>query len=62
MCRNVEWGMETEYKYIGVKDESIAEGRRKTTCTKGRDLNHAMKEIMRKLKLICEWNIYSYFI
>ena len=54
MCRNVEWGMETEYKYIGVKDESIAEGRRKTTCTKGKDLNHAMKEIMRKLKLICE--------
>ena len=44
--------METEYKFIGVKDDSIAKGRRKTTCPKGRDINHEMKEIVRKLKMI----------
>jgi len=48
--------METEYKYIGFKDDTIAEGRRKTTCIKGKDLNHQMKEIMIKLKLI-DWLI-----
>ena len=52
MCRSVEWGIETEYKFIGVKDERIAEGRRKTNCPLGRDLNHEMKEIVRKTKII----------
>jgi len=52
MCRSVEWGIETEYKFIGVKDERIAEGRRKTNCPSGRDLNHEMKEIVRKTKII----------
>jgi len=47
--------METEYKYIGVIDNTISEGRRKTTCVKGKELNHQMKEIIRKLKLIGEW-------
>ena len=52
MCISVEWGIETEYKFIGVKDERIAEGRRKTKCPLGRDLNHEMKEILRKTKII----------
>ena len=52
MCRSVEWGMENEYKYIGVIDATIFEGRKKTTCFKGKELNHQMKEIIRKLKLI----------
>jgi len=52
MCKSVEWGIETEYKFIGIKDDSIAEGRRKTNCPQGKDLNHEMKEIIRKIKMI----------
>jgi hypothetical protein len=48
MCRSVEWGMETEYKFIGSKD---GEGRKKTNCVKGRELNLELKEIIRKLKI-----------
>ena len=52
MCKSVEWGIETEYKFIGIKDDLIAEGRRKTNCPQGKDLNHEMKEIIRKIKMI----------
>ena len=31
MCRSVEWGIETEYKFIGVKDERITEGKKRLT-------------------------------
>jgi hypothetical protein len=52
MCRSVEWGIETEYKFIGIRDDNIAEGRRKTTCVEGRDLNHEMKEIIKRIKVL----------
>ena len=51
MCRSVEWGMETEYKYIGIKKDLTGLGRKKTECKKGKELNHDMKDIMRYLKM-----------
>ena len=45
--------METEYKFIGWKDDNIinpSEGRKKTTCQQGKELNAKMKELVRKLR------------
>ena len=55
LCMGVQWGMETEYKFIGISEEKLSEGRKKTTCPKGKDLNMEMKEIVRKIKLTGEW-------
>ena len=45
--------METEYKFIGWKDENMinSEGRKKTSCQIGRELNSKMKELVRKMRL-----------
>lgn len=45
-CRGIEWGNETEYKYIGYEDNSI-EGKKKTQCPEGKKINIKMKDLIK---------------